>query len=324
MDIHIVSGVSAAATVKLALGLPDASVVALRDPLSVGPLATFSSLEAWATSRLGFLRDVHLEEEVTVDEVTPDLAVLGQSRVTTVWLGTGAADQLALAWVCALMRIMALDLERLRVVQFPPDFIHRRCLPSLGFLNHHDVRRHPSAVQLSRPELATLEDAWAAATAATPEALVDFTRTSNGPLPILRRALARLLSRYPDVGSGLSRYDGILLRNAETYGPSAIRVLAHTLAEGDWDDDPVGDIWLYSRLRRLASTVLPYPLLELAGDPLDMPRVTVRLTDAGRAVARCETSAIVLNGIDDSIGGVHLSSKLNHVWVNENGNLIRL
>jgi hypothetical protein len=324
MDIHIVPGVSPAGAVKLALGQRNCSVIALSDMLSIGPLTNFSSLEAWAHSRLGFLRDDLLYENVTVDDVAPDLSVLTNARFTTVWLGTGAGDQLALAWLCALMRVMALDFERLRVIQFPDDFIRGRCLASLGVLNTEQLRLHPSAVQLSRPELATLDDAWAAVTADTPEALVNFMRARNGPLPILRRALERLLSRYPDVDSGLSRWDSVLLRSAATYGPNAVHVIARTLADGGWDEDPVGDIWLYWRLRRLASTSLPHPLLEFSGDPFDIPTVSVRLTDDGYAVVRSETTALRLNGIEDQIGGVQLSSKLNRVWVNERGSLIRL
>src|SRR5262245_25839884 len=195
VDVHIVPGVAAAGTVTLALALPSDSVFALVDPLSVGPLANFASLDAWANSRLGFLRDELLYEDITVDELAPDLAALATSSVTTVWLGAGASDQLALAWICALMRVMALDLHRLRVIQFPLECTDGRQLASLGALNVEQVRRHPSAVQLSRPELATLDDAWAAVTADTPDALVNFTSSSNGPLPILRRALGRLISR---------------------------------------------------------------------------------------------------------------------------------
>jgi hypothetical protein len=55
MDIHVVPGASEAATVELALGLGSDGVVALVDPLSVGPLTAFGSLEGWANSRLGFL-----------------------------------------------------------------------------------------------------------------------------------------------------------------------------------------------------------------------------------------------------------------------------
>jgi hypothetical protein len=324
MDIHIVWGVAAAGTVKLALGQRNDSVVALPDTLATGPLTNFSSLDAWANSRLSFLRDDLLYEDITVDEVVPDLTALTSSRFITVWLGTGAADQLALAWLCTLMRVMALDLARLRVIQFPPHFINGRCHTLLGALNPDQVRRHPSAVQLSRPELATLDEAWAAVTADTPEALVHFTRSSNAPLPILRRALEELLSRYPDVDSGLSRWDSILLRSAETYGPKAVHVIARTMAAGDWDNEPVGDIWLYWRLRRLASSSLPHPLLDLSGDPFDIRTVKVRLTNAGHAVMRSETTALRLNGIEDHIGGVHLSSKLDRVWVNDKGSLIRL
>lgn len=324
MDIHIVPGDSAAGTVKRALGPRNKYVVGLSDLLSVGPLAQFSHLEAWASLRLGFLRGVLLYDHLTVDKLIPNVAALRDSRVTTVWLGTGPADQIALAWLCALMRVVDIDLERLRVIQFPPDFVDGHCLPSLGILTPEQVRLHPPAVQLSRPELATLDDAWAAVTASTPEALVNITRSSNGPLPTLRRALERLISRYPDVDSGLSRWDGILLRDAKMHGPSVLHVIANALAGDAWDNDPVGDMWLYWRLRRLASTWLPYPLLELSGEPADYRAVTVRLTEAGHAVARSETTALMLNGIDDHVGGVHLSSAFNHVWVTEKGHLIRL
>jgi hypothetical protein len=324
MDIHVVWGASAAGTVKLALGLQDDSVVALPDTLSTGPLVNFSSLDAWANSRLGFLRDDLLYEDVTADQVVPDLTVFKNSRIITVWLGTGAADQLALAWLCTLMRVMALDLARLRVIQFPPDFIHGRRHTFLGALRPDQVRRHPSAVQLSRPEFATLDDAWAAVTADTPEALVRFTRSSNAPLPILRRALEELVSQYPDVDSGLSRWDSILLRSAATYGPNAVHVIARTMTDGGWDNELVGDIGLYWRLRRLASTSLPQPLLDLSGDACDFPKVSVGVTNAGHAVIRSETTALKLNGIEDHVGGVHLSSKRDRVWVNDKGSLIRI
>jgi hypothetical protein len=324
MDVHVVWGVAAAGTVKLALGLQNDGVVALRDTLSTGPLTSFSSLDAWATSRLGFLRDDLLYEDVTADEVVPDLTVLTSSRVITVWLGTGAADQLALAWLCTLMRVMALDLARLRVIQLPFDFIHGRRHTSLGALNPNQIRQHPSTVELSRSELATLDDAWAAVTADTPEALVKFTRSSNAPLPILRRALQELVSQYPDVDSGLSRWDNLLLRSAATYGPNAVHVVARTMTHGGWDNEPVGDIWLYWRLRRLGSTSLPHPLLDLSGDPGDIPKVSVRVTNAGHAVIRSETTALKLNGIEDHVGGVHLSSKLDRVWLNDKGSLIRI
>jgi hypothetical protein len=250
--------------------------------------------------------------------------VLTTSGAVTAWLGTSAADQLALAWLCTLMRIMALDLERLRVIQFPPDFIHGRRHTLLGALRPEQVRRHPSAVQLSRAELATIDEAWAAVTADTPEALVDFTRSSDEPLPILRRALQELLYGYPDVESGLSRWDSVLLHSAATYGPNAVHVIARTMAAGGRDNEPVGDTWLYWRLRRLASTSLLHPLLELSGDPFDIRTVNIRLTNAGQAVLRSETTALTLNGIEDHIGGVHLSSNLNRVWVNDRGSLIRL
>jgi Domain of unknown function (DUF1835) len=324
MDIHVVQGEGAAASIQQALGLQNESVVVLADPLSVGPLAKFSSVEAWAQMRLGFLRDVLLYDTATINELTIDLARLRSSTVTTVWLGTGPTDQIALAWLCALMRVIEIDTDGLRVVQFSPDFVDGHCLPALGFLGPKQVRQHPPLAALSRAELATLDDAWAAVTADTPDALVRFTRLSSGPLPILRQAFKQMLTRYPNVDTGLPRWDRILLRKVESHGPGGSAVMGHALLADGWDQDPVGDMWLYWRLRRLASPSLRYPLLELSGEPSDYRTVAVRLTDAGQAVARAEATAIALNGVDDIIGGVHLSSEANQVWATEKGNLIRL
>jgi hypothetical protein len=96
------------------------------------------------------------------------------------------------------------------------------------------------------------------------------------------------------------------------------------MTDGGWDYEPVGDIWLYWRLRRLASISLAHPLLDLSGDLNDFPKVSVRVTKAGHAVIRSETTALKLNGIEDHVGGVHLSSKLDRVWVNDKGSLVRV
>lgn len=324
MHLHIVHGEGAAASVQQALGLQDENLVVLPDPLSVGPLARFGSAEAWVELRLPFLRDVLLYDTATLEELTIDLAALRRATVTTVWLGTGPADQIVLTWLRAVMRVAELDAERLQLVQFPPDFVDGHCLPALGFLSPAQVLKHPPPIGLSRLELATLDEAWAALISDSPDALVDFTRASIGPLPVLRQALERMLSRYPDLDSGLSRWDRILLDKASSNGPRALMVIASTLAEAGWDQDPVGDMWLYWRLRRLADTSLRSPLLELSGDASDYRKVNVRLTDAGYAVNRREVSALALNGVDDIIGGVHLSSDADRVWASDGRDLVRL
>jgi hypothetical protein len=80
--------------------------------------------------------------------------------------------------------------------------------------------------------------------------------------------------------------------------------------------DRIGDGWLVWRVERLASSSLRHPLCNFAEiDPERIMRSLVSLTDAGLDVLGGSANAIELNGVDDWIGGVHLSTDDGTVWV---------
>jgi hypothetical protein len=120
---------------------------------------------------------------------------------------------------------------------------------------------------------------------------------------------------------GLGRWDQELLRNTKESGPSAIHVIAHTLSD-NFDGDQVGDAYLFWRLRQLGDPDRAQPLLRLSGNLSAMRTCEVALTDAGQSVLDGRANAVELNGIDEWVLGVHVSSKSGTVVYQSDGAII--
>ena len=76
------------------------------------------------------------------------------------------------------------------------------------------------------------------------------------------------------------------------------------------------DVILSSRISRLGSPQLAKPLLHLEPDTTsaDPHMRAVNLTEFGEAVLAGQANHLAVNGIDDWVGGVHLSSRNSNVW----------
>jgi hypothetical protein len=181
---------------------------------------------------------------------------------------------------------------------------------------------HPPAMSLDDDVLTGLESAWAAITAPTPERLAGLLVARTTPMPLLERSLASLLGRFPSKTTGLSHWDVELLRHTAERGPDAMRVIGHTIGHGMETRDLVGDGYLFARLRSLADTRQPRPLVTLAASGR-LRGSRVELTNAGRAVLAGTLNALDVNGIDDWVGGTHLESRQGNVWVHDDGRLER-
>jgi hypothetical protein len=71
------------------------------------------------------------------------------------------------------------------------------------------------------------------------------------------------------------------------------------------ENERVGDIWLFSRLRGLALPTLPRPAVELTGERTTIRGIEARLTSDGERFLKGESDFVELNGIEDWVGGVH-------------------
>jgi hypothetical protein len=166
----------------------------------------------------------------------------------------------------------------------------------------------PGAHPLHDAEISEYRAAWAAYISSDP---TDLSRYLDIPArqPILQRAMRSLVLRYPDKSTGLSYCDELILKYAAEKGPRVARVVGYTI--GFYEAmDSLGDLYVFDRVRRLSQHALRTPLLEFSGDRNKMRASEVRLTDFGRAVLSGKSNAIAENGIDDWIGGVHLSGNV--------------
>ncbi len=324
-EIHVALGDTAAASLQEADMLPAAAkLLTLRDHLGSGPLPPLQSLAQWRDLRRAFWESVEPPDpDYPPFDFPDDLAILSGARSITLWLGTGLADQLQLAWLVQALRLLGADPARLSTVQFSGAGRKVFEVVSVAVLNPREIAAHPAAAALTPAAIAELDAAWAAATAPEPAALANYLASSSGTLPLLPRAIATLLDRYPDHRSGLGVWDRRLLKHTAGHGPSAVRIIGHTLANSMEGPDWVGDDYLFHRLQGLGAADLAHPLLSLNRHRAPMRETTVEITNTGRAVLRGKANAVHLNGIDDWIAGVHLDSRAGRVWFNREGTLVR-
>ncbi len=325
--VHIIQGITAAETLRQALGVP--AVLVHEDVLSYGRLPQFESIEQWRRDREQALASaLSFGERVEkpfdrAETLLGQVGALRHAQRIVLWIGTGLSDHLLLAWMVHLLRLLDVPLERADVIQFTHHPRYGREVYGVGLLNPEDIARHPPAVRLGEDALVSLEAAWDAVTASSPQPLLTFlAKESRQPLPFLRASLASLLQRFPDRTTGLSRWEAELLKYAEEAGPSALRTIAYTMAENMDTPDMVGEGYLFARLHHLADQALAYPLVALTGAVREMRGTDVRVTDTGRAVLAGVANRVTVNGIDEWVGGIRLDSAAGKVWFHEAGTLV--
>ena len=322
-EIHIAPGLSAGGCLNQALR--PGMLLVNQYPLSHGPLPKFESLDGWRRIREDYLRTVDPRgPRFSFDSYRRDLlssaSTLQEAESILLWIGTGLPEQLLLAWTVELLRLLSIEVVRLRVIQFA---YHAKGfeIVSLGVLNPEQLKTHPSPASLNDAALRELRTAWAAVTAKEPDALLAFLAEGSGSLPFLRPSFRTLVRRFPDLTSGLNAWEFELLRSIQQVGPGGARIIGHTMASRQESPDWVGDGYLLRRLRRLADPLLPNPLIILTGNTVELRGTEVRLTSHGEQVLAGRANFVDLNGIDDWVGGTHLDSTRGRVWFHRDGNL---
>ena len=325
-ELHIAPGTAAGGCMKQALNLPPCTLLDNQDLLSCGPLPPLRTLDEWRRIREEYLRSLYSEVQFSFSEFHRDLLTntktVLEAESVTIWVGTGLAEQLLLAWTPQFFRLVGIDLQKLRVIQFSNDPSTGEEIQSVGILNPNQLEAHPPAAFLEGDALASLDTAWAAVTANNPSRLVAFLAADPGSLPFLPRSIQSLMYRFPDVETGLSHLQMELLRLVAEKGPSAVKVIGYTMARTiDWLDW-VGDAQLFAWLKSLGAPSLKHPLVSFAGNTANMKETEVHLTDVGENVLAGKVNFVSLNGIDDWVGGIHLDSTADRVWFQRNGVIV--
>ena len=297
-----------------------------QDVLSVGPTPRCADFAAWNAMREQFWSTCLPEKLMhPVENIARHPDRLRSAELINLWAATGVSEQLSIAFSVHVIDTFGIDAARLRLLQFErlPGRQYSRIV-GMGELNEANMANHPPPRPFTRDELDDYRAAWAALSSPDPRLIEQFASTRPGANNWLKQAMHLMLRRFPNRSSGLTHWDHLLLRMVPGSGPTAGRVMAHAMTEHLEDVDPVGDVYMLGRLKRMADARLPKPLIEMGGDltSIRYGDVTVALTPFGREVLDGKASSYPINPIDDWAAGVHLSSREGNLWFNKGGRLV--
>ena len=308
---HIIGGNSAASALKKALNLKSDQLIVNEDLLSCGPAPGTEDLRDWRRLREAFLQDVFGTSDAvfgagpynSLIDLLGD--IIESNEPATLWVGAGLSDQLLLAWVLAMAEALNGRHDHLRLIEIndigagAPVFGMGE-LPIAYFMHFADA-----AMSISKTQATEYRAAWRAYSSASPDGLAAFLARDIASAN-LKNAMRVLVARYPSRTSGLSHPDERLLELAEEKGPRVASVIGHMMSQEN-RGDRAGDLYLFWRLKRLADENLNAPLLFIEGVTQRLRSCQTMLSPFGERVLNGAENAIDKNGIDDWVGGVHLS-----------------
>lgn len=324
--LHVMGSGPIAGALAVALKLNSDQILINEDLIFVGPAPATTDLDLWRTTRQRFVGDLFNVPPGTSFNVYAENGLLmhaerlGEKDIVIVWIARDLPEQLLLAWVVFLFDHLELDLSKLRVVQFE-NLLQRQRVLTVGELSLENIQEFcPEPRQLNSEEADALRRAWQVYTSSDPSDLSQYAAEAS-PMPLLHQALCQLVYRYPDQQSGIGVWDAKLLHYTAEIGPKAARIIGSTMVYAETLDH-VGDTYLFRRLTALAYANLASPLISITGNARIIRGCEVKLTPFGEKVLAGEANHVEVNGIDDWVGGVHLSSAEGNVTFRDDGALV--
>lgn len=311
-------------TVGSALRIPEERLLIQHDVISCGPVRAFASRSEWLATRDDFWQEVcggpALEE--FPEDLVVDAGEMGRAEKVTLWVGAGLSDRLLLPTVVQLSELVGFTLSSIEIVEINAHKTLSVPVLGWGMLRATDLGK-PAARPVTADDIVRARRAWAGFTAQTPASLLSCLDAIDDDTD-LAAAMFSLIGRYPDSVSGLSHWDAALLAGVSNGGTDAFTVIGGAIGANHHWLDPVGDAYLFWRLRRLADMKLSKPLLTLSGNPNTARACRVAPTAFGIEVRDGRANSVEVNGIDDWIGGVHLREGRGSSWVRRGDELIRV
>ncbi len=296
-----------------------------QDVLSCGPTPVFKDLASWGKLRLDFWNGTvpgHAAEQAPSRfNLVQNAQRLAAAECVNIWAATGVSEQLFIAFVVHLVRLVGGDVGKISLVQV--EALKGKRVVGLGELDEAQMRNAPEPVPMTVDEAQLYLNAWIALTSPDPQELASYAREHPEANRWLKLALQLMTRRYPDRKTGLSYWDHALLQRVKKYGPGVSQIIGFTMAETFDQGDLVGDWFLFGRLLRLGSADNARPLIELGGDQQSIRHTEAVLTPFGEEVLKGTASNYPANPIQDWAGGVRLSSAEGSLWFNDGGKLVR-
>ena len=281
------------------------------DPMVMGPVPALPEQQYWQVRGAYVQQAFNLDTaEVAARQTAQQVALAGLNGDSqlVLWCEADAYDQLFLIRVLASLPCLPRRLELIEIDQVPG--IER--FIGIGQLAPDLLAwLWPQRRALGEDALALARQAWAAYTAADPQAWADLAGRQHPALPLLGRALARQLQELPGANDGLSLTERLLLRVLASRGElPAGRVFGQLMMQ----DDPLpylGDMMFRVLLQPLIHAPQPL-LLEGAGEA--WAQRPLRLTALAEQVLAGEQHWLDHRPAQRWVGGV-LVDAADRPWV---------
>lgn len=323
--LHLISGVYPAGAFKQAFGINNHLLVFM-DFLSFGPLCNFSSLGSWNQVRKSYLERI-FDKDVDYFGGYYNL-ILRESEIKSaeeifIWITTGIDDQLFMLFSMQLIQLLSGKCDHVNIITFEKMPDHDFVPYTMGNLSPEDFKGFPTPVRVDPEYCKIIDLAWQALTSETPELINRLVVENNTKYNSIIRCLRLFLRRYPDIKTGLPYWENRMLSETYRYGPKASKIIARLVAGEENDGDMAGDNYLFNRIEAMSGNNVPNPVFELSGALTQIGGTEINLTEVGKKILAGQVSYFDVNPVDHWVGGVHLSSENNQMWLNNNGLIIR-
>jgi hypothetical protein len=302
---------------------------AFREALIAGATPQGLSNEDWLKVRAAFLSDDYtLDYQQCHDDLSQQqqaLANLDLHEEVILWFEHDCFCQLHLIYLLQHLAAINLHQTALSLVCIN-EFPGKENFRGLGELNPEQMASlFATRTTVSEEEKHLAQQAWQAYCSATPEPLVSLLRRDTSALPFLQAALQKHLERFPSTQNGLGRIENRALQLLRDGHENFSELFAAFIKL-----EPLyglGDAQLWNILKRLAQATKPALSIEIedmeramqSGAFLQAP---LQLTSFGEAVLAGNGDFVRANGINQWLGGVHLSANQLWRWQEETRTLV--
>ncbi|UQZ84311.1 hypothetical protein SK3146_03557 [Paenibacillus konkukensis] len=320
--LHIVNG-DGFGSILQASGM-EGEILVWRESLYEGPISADLTNEAALEARLRYFAERGVPEALFrsyTDSQEEALRLIAQHDKVILWFEYDLFDQSMLIYL--LMR-----LRQYREMWAGKTRLFLLCIDSfpgvhpfkgLGQLSSDQARSLAGTWQpITDEQLELGSRAWLAYASDDPRAVVELLHEDTSALPFVSRAMEHHLERFPSVSNGLNRVEQLTLE-AVHGGATRIDSLFRQISEQTLDYG-MGDLQYWGYLRSLNQG--PSPMIRIDGPalprydqngPIKFEAWCLTMTDFGVEVMASEKDAVLSNGIDRWLGGVHLQGK-HRVW----------
>ncbi len=317
--VHLICGDSTRGSLRQAFHLKKGSIVTCRDNLALGRQTLTPSYAEWHKARKEALADIYGDEYIELFEdgdsspCFENFELLHNDCPILIWADGLLATQMMIAFMCNHLITNTRPADRLHILRYSQ--------PTAGFTfaglpwiwPDELKRQRPETQHLSPQEVEAYQRIWLLFISSKPADHLALA-TDDDIKALASSATAPLIRRYPSKASGFTGVETELVEAALKHEPTTVRIVAEVMGYNETPDS-FGDLFLYNRLLDMGADNLAHPLFrfEFSGNKRHMRACKTHVLPIAHEILAGRKNMVALNGIDQWIGGVHLTPD-NVVW----------